>query len=41
MEKLTARCSDEEYEKLVAYCKQKEKTQNTILCWLISTLIVR
>ena len=38
MKKLTIRCSDEEYEKLLAYCKAKEKTQNTVLRELISEL---
>jgi hypothetical protein len=31
MKKLTIRCSDEEYEILVAYCLGKEQTQNDVL----------
>jgi hypothetical protein len=31
MKKLTIRCSDEEYEILLAYCAKKEQTQNEVL----------
>jgi len=31
MKQLTIRCSDEQYEILMAYCKAKEKTLNSVL----------
>jgi hypothetical protein len=31
MKKLTVRCSDEQYEILLAYCEAKEQTQNSVL----------
>ncbi|MCF4969791.1 ribbon-helix-helix protein, CopG family [Nostoc sp. CMAA1605] len=38
MKKLTVRCSDEEYEILVKYCRSKERSLNDILRELIRTL---
>jgi len=31
MKKLTVRCSDEEYEILLAYCTKRMQTQNEVL----------
>lgn len=36
--KLTVRCSDEEYAILVAFCKAKEKSQNTVIRELIARM---
>ncbi|MGV0029493.1 ribbon-helix-helix protein, CopG family, partial [Phormidesmis priestleyi] len=32
------RCSDEEYERLVKYCEQKERSQNDVIRELLRTL---
>ncbi|MEA5563843.1 ribbon-helix-helix protein, CopG family [Anabaena sp. UHCC 0399] len=38
MKKLTVRCSDEEYEILLAYCEETDRTQNDVLRELIRKL---
>ncbi|MGB3404452.1 MAG: ribbon-helix-helix protein, CopG family [Microcoleaceae cyanobacterium] len=38
MKKLTIRCSEKEYEDLVAYCGQENRSQNDVLRELIRKL---
>ncbi|KAF3890907.1 ribbon-helix-helix protein, CopG family [Tolypothrix bouteillei VB521301] len=38
MKKLTVRCSDEEYEILVAHCKETNRTQSDVIRELIRKL---
>ncbi|MGV0026254.1 ribbon-helix-helix protein, CopG family [Phormidesmis priestleyi] len=38
MKTITLRCSDEEYEQLSKYCKQKERSLNDVLRELLRTL---
>ncbi|MFN6517762.1 MAG: ribbon-helix-helix protein, CopG family [Nostoc sp. CreGUA01] len=38
MKRLTIRCSDDEYEILVAYCEETDRTQNDVLRELIRKL---
>ncbi|MFQ4143385.1 ribbon-helix-helix protein, CopG family [Chlorogloeopsis sp. ULAP02] len=38
MKRLTVRCSDEEYEILVEYCTNTDRTQNDVLRQLIRKL---
>ncbi|MGD1909368.1 MAG: ribbon-helix-helix protein, CopG family [Rivularia sp. (in: cyanobacteria)] len=38
MKKLTIRCSDAEYEILLAHCEETERTQNDVLRDLIRKL---
>ncbi|MDB9303053.1 CopG family transcriptional regulator [Nodularia spumigena CS-591/12] len=38
MKKLTVRCSEQEYEMLIEYCQQTNRTQNDVLRELIRKL---
>jgi len=38
MKKLTVRCSEKEYERLVAYCGQESRSQNDVLREMIRKL---
>ncbi|QSV56313.1 MAG: ribbon-helix-helix protein, CopG family [Dolichospermum sp. UKL201] len=38
MKKLTVRCSDEEYEILLKYCEETDRTQNDVLREMIRKL---
>jgi predicted DNA-binding protein len=41
MKKLTVRCSEKEYERLLAYCQQQSRSQNDVLRELIRKLKIQ